>query len=279
MSTPYVAVHFTLNPVVPYAEILLAELSVFSFESFEETETGLVAYVKEGATDLSVLGTLSLIDNEAVAIAYEVKRIAPQNWNADWEKDFTPVIVNERCRVRASFHPAGTYPLELVINPKMSFGTGHHETTALMLSHLLEIDCTAWRVLDMGCGTGVLGIAAMRLGATEVLGVDIEPWCIENTHENALLNDCPTLEAIQQNEVPANRGMFDCVIANINRNVLLEQMADYARITRVGGKVLLSGFYKKDLAVISYQMTTLGYRLNSSKEKHDWMAVLFDFQG
>ena len=131
----------------------------------------------------------------------------------------------------------------------------------------------------MGCGTGVLGIAAMRLGATEVLGVDIEPWCIENTYENALLNDCTTLEAIQQNEVPANRGMFDCVIANINRNVLMEQMADYARITKVGGKVLLSGFYKKDLAVISYQMTTLGYRLNSSKEKHDWMAVLFDFQG
>ena len=279
MSTPYIAVHFTLEPAVPYTDILLAELSVYPFESFEETETGLVAYLQEGTADLGVLEGLSLIKNKSVAIDYTIKRIAPQNWNADWEKDFTPVIVNERCRIRASFHPAGAYPLELVINPKMSFGTGHHETTALMLSHLLEIDCTAWRVLDMGCGTGVLGIAAMRLGAAEVLCVDIEPWCIENTLENALLNDCARLKAIQQSEVPTDGDKFDCIIANINRNVLLEQMPDYARVSRGGAKVLLSGFYKEDLAVISSQMTTLGYRLNSSKEKHDWMAVLFDFQG
>ena len=275
MSVPYTALNFRIEPLQPYTEILIAELAVLGFESFEETNKGVVAYIQNDANISSAVQKLDLLHKSEVQISFTQETIAPQNWNATWEKDFAAVVVDNRCRVRATFHEAADYPLEIIIDPKMSFGTGHHETTYLMLSHLLENDVRERTVLDMGCGTGVLGIAASLLGAASVLGVDIEPWCIENTLENARHNHCDNINVLQRDTVPSDQGTFDWVIANINRNVLLEQMQAYQQVLRENGRILLSGFYQKDVASISKQMTTLGLNNVATKQKNDWVAMLF----
>lgn len=166
--------------------------------------------------------------------------------------------------------------MELIIHPKMSFGTGHHPTTYLMISYLLDLECAGINVLDMGCGTGILGIAALQMGAKHVTAVDTELWCVQNTLENARLNQCTSLEAVQQNTVPRGKIPFDLILANINRNILVQQMEDYLDVLKEKGSILLSGFYLSDLKLISSQMTKLGFRINSKREKDEWMAVLFD---
>ena len=275
MSTPYKAFDFTIRPTQPFTDILIAELAQLGFESFEETQTGVTAYIPHSEEITTAVRQLSLFSQSTVSIVYEERTIAPQNWNAVWEKDFVPVVVDNKCRVRAAFHAPADYPLDIIINPKMSFGTGHHETTHLMLSHLLENDLGQKRILDMGCGTGVLGIAAALMGAESVLGIDIEPWCIENTNENAQLNGCHNMQALQKDTVPTDEGTFDWILANINRNVLLEQLPAYKEVLKPDGTILLSGFYTTDAAAISAQMITLGMLNIATKQKNDWVALLF----
>lgn len=275
MSTPYHAFDFVVTPVEPFSEILIAELASLGFESFEETPQGIKAYIPFNQIDLISIDALSVMNHPEVNIQYSLIKIPPKNWNAEWEKDFVPVIVDKRCRIRASFHSAENFPLEIVIDPKMSFGTGHHETTHLMLSHIMYHDFKKKAVLDMGCGTGVLGIAALLLGANSLVAVDVEPWCISNTLENGRLNGCPQITPLQSERVPTDLGTFDWVFANINRNVLLEQMAAYGQVLKQGGKALLSGFYQKDRPIISEQMTTLGMETIRVKERNDWVAILF----
>lgn len=279
MSTTYTAFDFSLKPLQPFSEILIAELANLGFESFEETEKGVIAYIPQAENITNSVRNIALFQQAELQIDFTQKNITPQNWNAEWEKDFVPVVVDNRCRVRATFHQPADFPLEIIIDPKMSFGTGHHETTHLMLSHLLDYDFKNQIILDMGCGTGVLGIATALLGANKVIGVDIEPWCIENTIENAKLNNCQNLEARQSHIVPTNQGSFDWILANINRNVLLEQMETYKQILSEGGWVLLSGFYQKDRTVISKQMTTLGFQNIAEKQKNEWVAMLFRAEG
>jgi len=276
MGTPYLAIHFTLIPRDPFTEILIAELAEYPFESFEETENGLIAYIPENVANLVVIESLPLRKNPDVDMDYSIQTVAPQNWNEKWERDFPVVVIDERCRIRAPFHEAKGYPLELIIHPKMSFGTGHHPTTYLMISYLLDLECTGINVLDMGCGTGILGIAALQMGAKQVTAVDTELWCVQNTLENARLNKCTSLEAVQQNKVPKGKIPFDLILANINRNILVQQMEDYLDVLKEKGSILLSGFYPSDLKLISSQMTKLGFRINSMREKDEWMAVLFD---
>ena len=276
MGTHYLAIHFTLIPRDPFTEILIAELAEYPFESFEETENGLIAYIPENVANLVVIESLPLRKNPDVDMDYSIQTVAPQNWNEKWERDFPVVVIDERCRIRAPFHEAKGYPLELIIHPKMSFGTGHHPTTYLMISYLLDLECTGINVLDMGCGTGILGIAALQMGAKQVTAVDTELWCVQNTLENARLNKCTSLEAVQQNKVPKGKIPFDLILANINRNILVQQMEDYLDVLKEKGSILLSGFYPSDLKLISSQMTKLGFRINSMREKDEWMAVLFD---
>ena len=276
MGTPYLAIHFTLIPRDPFTEILIAQLAEYPFESFEEMENGLIAYIPENVANLEVIESLPLRNNPDVAMDYGIQTLAPQNWNEEWERDFPAVVIDERCRIRAPFHEAKGYPLELIIYPKMSFGTGHHPTTYLMISYLLDLECAGMNVLDMGCGTGILGIVALQMGAKQVTAVDTELWCVQNTLENARLNQCTSLEAVQQNTVPKRKIPFDLILANINRNILVQQMEDYLDVLKEKGSILLSGFYPSDLKLISTQMTTLGFCINSTKEKDEWMAVLFD---
>ena len=197
MSTSYVQLLFTLEPVQPASEILVAELAQIGFESFVELEHGLEAYIPQTDFKEESLQEVSLLKNSEFSIEYTTNTIAPKNWNEVWESDFKPIVVDNRCAVRADFHEPIAADYELIITPKMSFGTGHHQTTYMMLQHVLDLELEGATVLDMGCGTGVLAILAVKKGASSADAIDIEPWCFENTKENALLNACNNIQAYE----------------------------------------------------------------------------------
>jgi len=274
MAVPYHAYTFTIEPLEPAREILIAELAERGFESFEETETGLEAYIPEGEERGLLLEDIDLLQRPEFTIRYSHRRIAPENWNAQWEKDFKKVYVGDHCVVRAPFHTPEDKAYELIISPKMSFGTGHHETTALMLSYLLETDCTALNVLDMGSGTGVLAILAAKKGAAQVDAIDIDPWCYENCQENTLLNDITNVTAYQgaAADIP---GLYPLILANINRNILLQDLPAYARAIQPQGTLLLSGFYRQDLPIIQEAALQNGFDFDSFKENNQWVAAKF----
>ena len=185
----YLEYNFSVQPFQPGTEILIAELGYAGFESFVEHETGVMAYIQLAHWNEHILDEVQILSSKEFAISYERKEIEQVNWNAEWEKNFNPIVVDATCAVRAPFHQAFHVPFEIVIEPKMSFGTGHHETTFMMLQHLLETDCEHKRVLDMGCGTAVLAILAAMRGASSIDAIDIDPWCVENSIENAARNN------------------------------------------------------------------------------------------
>ena len=201
----------------------------------------------------------------------------PQNWNAVWESNFQPIVIGDTVGVRADFHPANPHlKYDMVITPKMSFGTGHHDTTALMLEHLMKMPLEGKTVLDMGCGTGVLGIFASLSGAKEVLAIDIDPWSYENTLENIQKNNSSNIK-VQLGDaslLPAT-ATFEVVIANINRSVLLQDMPAYLACLKVGGSLLLSGFYKADVEEIDDTVTTRNMILTFSQSADDWMLLVY----
>ena len=197
-----------------------------------------------------------------------------KDWNAEWEKSFTPITVAGRCRIRAPFHEYdANYQLDIIIEPKMSFGTGHHATTTLMIQQMFDIDLEGKTVLDMGCGTGVLAIAAKKLGAQNVMAIDIDHWSVENTQENAASNNV-ALTVIEGGE-EAISGRFDVILANINRNILLEQMPTYSTALNAGGTLCLSGFYSADLDIINNLAKQLGLQLAKTVEQNDWVSARF----
>ncbi|WP_026999743.1 50S ribosomal protein L11 methyltransferase [Eisenibacter elegans] len=272
----YTAVYVTAP--ADFVEILMAELAELGFETFVETEQGLEAYIVSDLFDASALALLQETYTEQATWQYRYETIAQQNWNEDWEKHYEPITVGTQCRVRASFHaPDPSFAYELLINPKMSFGTGHHETTALMLEHQLALDHSQKSVLDAGSGTGILAIMAMKLRATWVEAYDIEEWAAENARENAQLNDCEAIQIYQGTiETLSLRGGYDILLANINRNVLLAEIPAYVRLLRPGATVLLSGFYVEDEALISEAMQAQGWKPVSIKEKNRWVAVRYE---
>ncbi len=273
----YLEVYFKINSTQNYNEVLLAELQYFDFESFAETENGIKAYFRvESSTsfEFDVARDLPISYSLCDQITFEVTTIEQTNWNAKWEENFDPIYVEDQIEIRAPFHPTKNYPNELIITPKMSFGTGHHQTTQLMLRHILQLDLKQKRVLDMGSGTGVLGIFALKKEAREVIAVDIEPWCIENCLENAHLNEVK-LTAIRSDSVPKDRGLFDVVIANINRNVLLEQLEDYRKVLKDKGILLMSGFYKEDLDQIEKKCGEYHFNFSEFYELDGWIVVKY----
>lgn len=273
----YLEVYFKIISTKNYNEVLLAELQYFDFESFVETEQGIKAYVRvEPSTsfEFDVERNLPISFSLCDQITFEVTPIEQTNWNAKWEENFDPIYVEDQIEIRAPFHPKKNYPNELIITPKMSFGTGHHQTTQLMLRHILQLDLKQKRVLDMGSGTGVLGIFALKKEAREVIAVDIEPWCIENCLENAQLNGVK-LTAVHSDSVPQDRGLFDVVIANINRNVLLKQLEDYCKVLKGKGILLMSGFYKEDLEQIEKKSGEYHFKFSEIYELDGWIGVKY----
>ncbi|WP_114777407.1 50S ribosomal protein L11 methyltransferase [Botryobacter ruber] len=271
----YIEVTIQVNP--EFSDILVAELGELGFEAFVDTEDGFSAYILEHLFEQEALDEVLQRYAELVQVTYQVQQIARQNWNEEWERNFEPLYIGDKVSVRASFHevPEGA-AYDIVINPKMSFGTGHHETTTLMIENQLTLDHTGKRVLDMGCGTGILAIMASKLGAADVVAVDIEDWTVENARENVQQNNCAAIEVkLGGAEQIQGENPFGVVLANINRNVLLEDMPAYKAVLAPGGWLVLSGFYTEDLPMLRERAAKLNLNFISHRVKNNWVSAIF----
>jgi len=273
----YLKINFTLEPnIKEAAEIMMAQLGDMGFESFIETETGFEAYMpNEQFSPESIDNLFIPFDN--VKISYTKETIADRNWNKTWEEYyFTPISIGNDVLIRGSFHePARDVKYEIVIDPKMAFGTGHHETTVLMIKHILETDMKGKKVLDMGCGTGILGILCSMTGAAEITGIDIEDWAYNNTIENCKKNNINNMKAIHGDANDINSSGYDIVLANINRNILLNDISKYSKVLKSGGLLFLSGFYESDLEIINNETKKHDLTFISSKSDNKWMASTY----
>lgn len=274
MAVAYLEIDLRLTPIDHWREVVIAQMGLLGFESFVNTPLGFKAYIPQNEFQEKEFSQIDVFDFQELEIEWDTKIIPPENWNRQWEENFSPIRVGERCVVRADFHPPEKAEYELVITPKMSFGTGHHETTQMMISYLLDLNCNNKTVLDMGTGTGVLAILAEKRGAKTVLAVDNDPWCVENTLENLEMNHCQKISAQLSSTVPKKK-KYDMVLANINRNVLLKQIADYAQVLAPEGDLLMSGFYVEDLGIIQNACETEGFRFIRNLDVNNWVAAHF----
>jgi ribosomal protein L11 methyltransferase len=257
-------------------EILMAFLGELGFDSFTEDEGFLFAYIPEDLfSEESMLQFLG--DNlSGKSLVYKINDVKEENWNAVWEKSFNDVVIPGRCRIRAPFHsPDPDYPLEILIEPKMSFGTAHHETTYMMMELILDIDFHGKKVLDMGSGTAILAVLAAKLGASDIVAIDNDDWAYRNAFENIALNNTNQIEVLlgDANTIPDIR--FDVIFANINRNILLRDMHAYTKQLVPGGTLLLSGYYLHDQAPILEITDKLNLRKNRFLSKNTWVAEEF----
>ncbi len=275
MSLRYIEYNFTIEPRDPAAEILIAELGLFGFESFVETETGLLAYIPSEEHSEDVINEIQILKSDEFIVEYSVKTIEQTNWNEEWEKNFTPINVDNKVYVRAPFHDASTMDYEIIIEPKMSFGTGHHETTHMMIQHLLDLDLTHKSVLDMGCGTGILAIFAAMKNARPVDAIDIDEWCVENTNENIEKNNCEFISVFLGDAHLLKNQKYDIIIANINRNILLQDLASYKRCINSNGILLLSGFYTEDEPLLQSKAKELEFEFLKKLERNNWLSLQF----
>lgn len=273
----YIVLNFECDPAC--SDMLIAELSQVDFDTFLETDTGFQASAEADVYNERAVNEIVEKYRDIVSpLSYVVEEVEKKNWNEEWEKHYDPIIVDDKCIVRASFHePVLDYPYEIVINPKMSFGTGHHETTHLMLKAQLGIDFKGKSVLDLGCGTGILAIMAHKLGASSIAACDIEEWAVTNSKENFMLNGCPEIACFEGTvDVIPERHPRDIILANINRNVLLEEIPTYSKLLKLGGCLLLSGFYEKDIPDIEQVAVDRGLKKLRYETKKDWVAVVFE---
>lgn len=276
MSQVYIEYDFKISPLQPGTEILIAELGAAGFESFVENENGVQAYIQKAEWREEILSEIFILESDEFKITYQQRDIAQVNWNSEWEKNFDPIVVSDQCAVRAPFHKEYNVPYEIVIEPKMSFGTGHHETTYMILKFLLETDLKDQTVLDMGCGTSVLAILASMRGATTIDAIDIDEWCVENSKENVDRNNCSHINiALGDASKISEVIKYDTIIANINRNILLNDMHVYANALKENGSLFLSGFYLEDLPLITECCNKLKLEFVENKEKNNWVAAHF----
>ena len=275
MSTLYIAYTFKIEPIQPAAEILIAELGYAGFESFVETDNGVVAYIQKEDWYDTILDDSYILKSDEFNITYTVEDIAQTNWNEEWEKNFNPIEVDGLCTVRAPFHKQPTTKFDLIIEPKMSFGTGHHETTHMMIQHLLKADVEGKVVLDMGCGTGVLAILAEKLGAKHVDAVDIDNWCYINSLENVERNNCKAISVYEGDVALLEGKHYDIIIANINRNILLQHIPTYAKCLNANGFLYLSGFYEADIPTIEHACAENLLKLVETYKKESWVSLKF----
>ncbi len=276
MSNIYLGYHFTIAPKEPGSEILIAELGEKPFESFIETDSGIIAYIQKDLWEETVLDDLYILESPEFTISYHIEEIDQVNWNEEWEKNFEPIDVDGKCHVRAPFHPKTNAEFDIVIEPKMSFGTGHHETTHMMIQHLLQMDVTGMKTLDMGCGTAILAILAEMKGATPIDAIDIDNWCYLNSVENAQRNNCHAISVYEGDAALLEGKKYDLIIANINRNILLHDMQQYADCLNKNGILLLSGFYNEDIPFIDASCTEKGLKFVTKLERNNWVSLKYE---
>jgi ribosomal protein L11 methyltransferase len=258
-------------------DLLINALGEIGFDTFEEVAFGFKAYIPTENFDQEKLDEQLALYREMFSFSYELTLIPQKNWNEVWESNFEPIIIGDKIFVRATFHqPKPEFPYEMVIDPKMAFGTGHHQTTSMMLQLMLETDFAGKNVLDMGCGTGILAIMADKLGATQITAIDYDPVCYDSTIENARFNHVENIIALCGSKEIIPNERFDIILANINRNILLDQIARYAEVLAPGGEIYLSGFYEKpDLDLISDEAVKHGLKCVNYVKNSDWVAAKF----
>lgn len=278
----YTEIKFTIEPYEePVADALIAELSNIGYDGFSYTDDGFTAYTDKASYNAEAIQNLEILQyfSEIYSIKTTVQEIEDQDWNKVWEENFTPIVVDNRIQVRAGFHePIPGIEYEIIIEPKMSFGTGHHATTALMLRTILEqaSNIKGKRVLDMGCGTGILSIMASKVGAREVTGIDIDEWAYNNAMENLQNNHINNITIkIGDASLLAAEKPFDIILANINRNILLNDMEHYNARLQPEGLLIMSGFYEHDLPMIREKAESLGLEYKSFHEEKQWVAACF----
>lgn len=272
----YFELNFFIVPFEEYiCDVLASELGEIGFDSFVTTEVGLDAYALETAFDEAKLRNLLSDFPFETSIDYKVTKIESKNWNEEWEKHyFEPIVIGNECVIHSSFHknvPIAKY--DILIDPKMAFGTGHHETTSLVIGRLLQMELQGKRLLDMGCGTAVLAILAAMRGARDIVAIDIDTWCTENSIENIAMNNIQGID-VQLGGAELLKGLhFDIILANINRNILLADMEQYAACLSEGGELYMSGFYTQDIPLIEAEANRNGLKLIDYHEKNNWVAV------
>jgi ribosomal protein L11 methyltransferase len=278
---PYTQVTFLLAPVDPWRDILTVELADIGYDSFEEgftdqlsTRGELRAYIPSAHFNPTKLSELLTLRDPHVAVNWTSEEIADRNWNAEWESSFSPVEVGDQVRIRADFHaPAEGFTHDLVITPRMAFGTGHHATTRMMVLAMLPLDLKGKDVCDLGCGTGVLAILGERMGALSAVAIDIDPGAVDNARENIIRNDCQAI-TVEVGDASSLEGRtFDLILANIERNVLLDAMPRLAAALKPGGAVFLSGFVVTDRHMLAQSAKDNGLEIAERLEEGDWALL------
>ncbi|MDR6943053.1 50S ribosomal protein L11 methyltransferase [Mucilaginibacter pocheonensis] len=258
-------------------DLLINALGEIGFDTFEELEFGFKAYIPIADFNEEKLIEHLMPYKDMFTFSYEVTLIPQKNWNEVWESNFEPIEIGDKIYVRATFHPAKPqFPYEIVIDPKMAFGTGHHQTTSMMLQLILENNFAGKKVLDMGCGTGILAVMAAKLNATEITAIDYDPVCYESTIENSALNHIENITPLCGSKEAIPDEQYDIILANINRNILIDQMERYAAVLKPEGEMYLSGFYElPDLEIITDEARKYGLKFISHKKANDWVAAKF----
>lgn len=273
-NTIYIGYYFTVKPLQPAVEILIAELGYTGFESFVENEDGVTAYIQKEEWNENILEDIHILNSDEFQISYTFEAIKQTNWNEEWEKNFNPIVVDDICAVRAPFHDKFDTEFDIIIEPKMSFGTGHHETTHMMIQHILKTDFKNKSVLDMGCGTGVLAILTELKGAKPIDAIDFDNWCYLNSLENVARNNCDHITVIEGDASILNN-KYDIIIANINRNILLQDMAIYVSCLNKDGLLFLSGFYNDDSHLIKAECEKYMLKFEEKLERNNWVSLKF----
>ena len=275
----YIKAIFKFNSIEEFQQdLLISDLADLGFDTFEDSENGFTAFVIRDNFNEQELKDLlnSYADDFTATLVLE--DVADENWNAEWEKNFSPLIIDDVCYVRATFHESKpSYPYEIIIDPKMAFGTGHHQTTTMMMEYILSADLLDKNILDMGCGTGILAILAGKLGAKSLMAIDYDDICYESTIENATLNNIINLKALCGSKEVIPDEQYEVIFANINRNILLDQIHRFAEVLKPEGKIFFSGFYlEPDLSMITAECAKYGIKYLDHKQNGDWVAAQFE---
>ncbi len=275
----YKKVAFSFIEIQEYQkDILIAQLGDVGFDTFDDTENGFDAFIIADQFDEAALAEVLAELDESLQYTYVIIDIEPENWNEEWEKNFSPLIISDQCYVRATFHePQPQYQYEIVIDPKMAFGTGHHQTTTMMMEYILETDVAGKVILDMGAGTGILAILAAKRGANKLFAIDNDDVCYESAIENAALNNIENLTSLCGSKEAIPVLDFDIIFANINRNILLDQIESYAAVLKSRGSIFFSGFYESpDLGMIIAHCEQFNLKYVDHKKIGDWVAARFE---